>query len=52
METIPDYIPALRAMAVEQAENATEHDFSTPGGKGRTPWILTFDHEEMKLNYR
>jgi hypothetical protein len=36
MEPIPDYIPALRAMAVEQAQNATEHhdDFDSGWKKG------------------
>jgi len=36
METIPDYIPALWAMAVEQAENATEKhdDFDSGVEKG------------------
>ena len=43
METIPDYIPALWAMAVEQAENATEkHDDFDSGWKRADPVDTNF----------
>ncbi|GMM60845.1 hypothetical protein NUTIK01_16220 [Novosphingobium sp. IK01] len=43
METIPDYIPALWAMAVEQAENATEkHDDFDSGWKRADPVNTNF----------